>query len=93
MGGDHAIFLSSHIPMERFFDARDQKNSKTQGGKVHIRKLKKTRRKEWRKEKEETVTYLEVPLQMCSRCVGNTLGPSCDPRSGEPKCIGTSLTT
>jgi hypothetical protein len=41
---DPAIFLSSHIPMERFFDARDQKNSKTQGGKVHIRKLKKNKK-------------------------------------------------
>jgi hypothetical protein len=28
-GGDPAIFLRSHIPMERFSDARDQKNSKT----------------------------------------------------------------
>jgi hypothetical protein len=41
--------------MERFFDGKDQENLKTQGGKGEIRKIpkKKTRRKEWRKEKEE----------------------------------------
>jgi hypothetical protein len=40
--------------MERFFDGMDQENSKTQVGKGQIRKFrKKTRRKEWRKEKEE----------------------------------------
>jgi hypothetical protein len=32
-GGDLAIFLCSHVPMERFFDATDQGNSKTEGGK------------------------------------------------------------
>jgi hypothetical protein len=60
---------------------------------------KKTRRKEWRKEKEETFTYVEVPILECvgntlgPLCVRNTLRPLCDPPSGEPKCIGTSLTT
>jgi hypothetical protein len=45
--GDPAIFLCSHVPMERFFDGTDQENSKTQGGKGHSsRKIKKTRRKE-----------------------------------------------
>jgi hypothetical protein len=38
-GGDLAIFLCSHVPMERFFDAMDQENSKTQGGKGQIRKI------------------------------------------------------
>jgi hypothetical protein len=36
----------------------------------------KTRRKEWKKEKEETFTYVEVPILMCSPWVGNMLGPS-----------------
>jgi hypothetical protein len=29
-GGDPAISLRSHVPMERFFDGTDQKNSNTQ---------------------------------------------------------------
>jgi hypothetical protein len=54
--------------MRRFFDGTDQENSKTRG-KGQIRKIqkhkkerdrsgkfKKTRRKEWRKEKEEIAT-------------------------------------
>ncbi len=46
--------LCSHVPMERFFDGTDQENLKTQGEKGQIRKIQKqTRRKEWRKEKEE----------------------------------------
>jgi hypothetical protein len=36
--------------MERFFDGTDQENSK------------ETRKKEWRKEKEEIVTYNQIPL-------------------------------
>jgi hypothetical protein len=40
-GGDPAIFLCSHVPMNRFLDGMDQENSE------------KTRRKKWRKEKEE----------------------------------------
>ncbi len=27
-------------------------------------------RKEWRKEKEEIFTYVEVPILMCSRLIG-----------------------
>jgi hypothetical protein len=56
-------------------------------------KFKKTRRKEWRKEKEEIFMYVEV--LMCFPSVGNTLGvpPSCDPPSGEPTHMGTSPTT
>jgi hypothetical protein len=42
--------------LERFFDGTDQENSKTQGGKGQIRLIqKKTRRKEWRNEKEDIV--------------------------------------
>jgi len=35
-------------------------------------KFKKTRRKEWRKEKEIFFTYVEVPL-LCSPLVGDAL--------------------
>jgi len=49
-GGDPAIFLCSHVPMERFFDETDQENSKTQGRKWDRSGIKE---KEWRKEKEE----------------------------------------
>ncbi len=65
-GGDPPIFLSSHGPMERFFDGTDQENSKTQGGKGQIRKIQKKRRKEWRKEKEEIFPFVEVPILKCS---------------------------
>jgi hypothetical protein len=67
-GGDPVIFLCSHVPRRRFFDGTDQENSKTRG-KGQSRKIqkhkkerdrsgkfKKTRRKEWRKEKEEIAT-------------------------------------
>jgi hypothetical protein len=44
----------------------DQKNSKTQGGKGQIRKFQKNQEgKNWRKEKEEIFTYMEVPIVMC----------------------------
>jgi hypothetical protein len=43
-GGDPAIFLHSHVPMKRFFDGTDQENSKTQGGKGQIRKIKKNKK-------------------------------------------------
>jgi hypothetical protein len=50
--------------MESFFDGTDQENSKTQGGKGQIRKNSKERerKKEWRKEKEEIVTYNQTSL-------------------------------
>ncbi len=66
-------FLCSHVPMERFFDGTDQENSKTQGGKDRLGKFKKTRRKEWRKEKEEIVKYVEIPILVCSPLVRNAL--------------------
>jgi hypothetical protein len=58
----------------------------------------KTRRKEWRKEKEEIFfekTYVEVPILVCFPSVRNTfkLSPLCDPPSGKPTHMGTSLTT
>jgi len=36
-----AIFVRSHVPMERFFDETDQENWKTKGGKPQIRKIHK----------------------------------------------------
>jgi hypothetical protein len=40
-GGGPAIFLCSHIAMERFFDETDKENSETQGAKGQIRKIQK----------------------------------------------------
>jgi hypothetical protein len=58
-------------------------------------KFRKTRRKDWRKEKEEILTCLEVPILVCYLSMGNTfwLPPSCEPPSGEPTHMGTSPTT
>ncbi len=63
-------------------------------------KFKQTRRKEWKKEKEEIYSYLfftfvEVPILVCSPSVENALGllPLCNPPSGEPTPTGTSPTT
>jgi len=52
--------------MEIFFDGMDKENSKTRR-KGHIKKIekKKKRRKEWRKEKEEILKDMEVPILMC----------------------------
>ncbi len=68
VGGNPAIFLCSHVPMERFFDGTDQENSKTQGGKGQISKNFKTRRKEWRKEKKRFWRRY-VPILVCSPSV------------------------
>jgi hypothetical protein len=37
-------------------------------------KFNKTRRKEWRKEREEIFAYLEVPILVCCPLVGDALG-------------------
>jgi hypothetical protein len=68
------IPLYFYFPMERFFDRTDQQNSKTQGRKGQIRKIQKTRWKEWRKEKEKIFTFARVLILMCSASVGNTKG-------------------
>jgi hypothetical protein len=49
--------------------------------KYQVRKVKKPKRKESRKEKEEIVTYMEVPILVFSPLVGNAfeLPPLCDP--------------
>jgi hypothetical protein len=73
--GDPAIFLCSHVPMERFFDGTDQENSKTQGGKGHssrkIFKNKKERMKE--RKRKRFFTYMEVPILIFSPSVRNIL--------------------
>jgi hypothetical protein len=44
--------------MKRFFDGTDQENSKTQGGKREIRKIKKKTKKEGKKKKR-FLPYIE----------------------------------
>jgi hypothetical protein len=62
----------------------DQENSKTQGGKGQMRKIQKKNKKERKnagkkknlyagKKKKEILTYVEVPIVVCSPSVGNTL--------------------
>jgi hypothetical protein len=48
---DPAIFLCSHVPMERFFDGTNQENSKTQGGKGQIRKIQKNKKERMEERK------------------------------------------
>jgi hypothetical protein len=88
------IPLYFYVPMERFFDGMDHKNSKTQGGKEQVRKkiLKKKKRKEWRKEKEEIffTTYMEVPILVCSPSIRNALRAT---TLVQPSLMGTSPTT
>jgi hypothetical protein len=79
--------------MERIFDGMDQENSKHKEERDKSGKLKKTRRKEWTKEKEQNFMYLEVPILVCSPLVGDALGlpPSCNSPSGEPTLWGPPL--
>jgi hypothetical protein len=65
---------------------------------ARIRKIqKKQQGKNGGKKKKRIYffTSVEVPILMCSPTVENALGlpPSCDPPSGEPTRMGTSLTT
>jgi len=48
--GDPAIFLCSHVPMERFFDGTNQENSKTRG-KGQIRKIFKNKKERMEERK------------------------------------------
>jgi hypothetical protein len=77
------IPLYFYVPMKRFFDGTDQDNSK------------KEKRKEWRKEKEEIFTDVEVPILVCSPSARNglMLPPSCNLPLEELTRMGTSLTT
>ncbi len=75
------IPLYFYVPLKRFFDGTDQDNSKTQGGKGHQENSKKKKKKkEWRKEKEEIFTDVEVPILVCSPLARNALmlPPSCN---------------
>ncbi len=48
------MFPCSHVPMERFYDGtRSRKFENTRRKGTDQENSKKTRRKEWRKEKEE----------------------------------------
>jgi hypothetical protein len=77
------ILLYFYVPMfpwKDFLMGRIRKIQKHKEERHRSGKFKKTRRKEWRKEKEDIFRYMEVPTLMCSRSVGNTLGlpPSYD---------------
>ncbi len=92
------------FPWKRFFDGTDQENSKTllmgQIRKIQKHKeerdrsgkFEKTRRKERRKEKEEIVAYMEVPILMCSPSVEKHPHATLPP-SGECTHVGTSTIT
>ncbi len=70
-GGDPAIFLCSHVPMERFFDGMNHENSKTQGGKQRIRKFQKNQEgKNGRKKKKRFLHTWRFPYS----CVLDRLG-------------------
>jgi hypothetical protein len=45
--------LHSHVPVKRAFDGMEQENSRHKEERDRSGKFKKTRSKEWRKEKEE----------------------------------------
>ncbi len=55
-GGEPAIFLHSHVAMERCFDGTDQENSKTRGERGQIRKVQKNK-KERMEERKRTDFY------------------------------------
>jgi hypothetical protein len=60
-GGDPAIFLRSHVLMEKFYDGTDQENLKTQEGKNGGKKKKRFF--------FFLKTYLEVPILVYSPSV------------------------
>jgi hypothetical protein len=92
-GGDPAIFLCSH---GKIFLWDRSGNLKTQGGKGQIRKINKnTRRKEWRKEKEENF-YIRGGSYTCVFSIGQEHLRAIAlirPSLGEPTHMGTSPTT
>jgi hypothetical protein len=72
-----------------------QKEERDRSGKF---KKNKKERMEERKRRDFILFYfksVEVPILLCSPTVENAFGlpPSCDPPSGEPTRMGTSLTT
>jgi hypothetical protein len=95
-GGDPPIFLCSHGKIFGWDGSGKFKNTRRRKG-TDQEISKKPRRKEWRKEKEEIFTYMEVPIVVCVlhrlRTPSVWLPPLCDPSSGEPTGMGTSPTT
>jgi hypothetical protein len=70
------ISLYFYVPMfpwKDFLMGWIRKIQKHKEEKDRSGKFKKTRRKEWMKEKEEIFMYVEVPILVCSPSVGNTL--------------------
>jgi hypothetical protein len=61
------------FPWKEFLIGQKRKIQKHKEERDRSGKFKKTRRKEWRKEKEKNFTYMEVPL-LYSPMVGDALG-------------------
>jgi len=91
-GGDPAIFLCSHVPMERFFDGMNHENSKTQGGKgADQENSKKQEGKNGGKKKKRFLHTWRFPYSYVLHRLGTSSGYH--PPSGEPTRIRTSPTT
>ncbi len=87
-----SMFPCSHGTI---FDGTDQENSKTQGGRGQIRKIQENKKEiiEERKRRDLRIcggSHTHV-FAIGWGCPG--LPPLCDPPSGEPTHMGTSLTT
>jgi len=77
------------------FDEMDQENSKTQGGRGQIRKIQENK-KEIIQERKRRDLCICGGSHTCVFAIGwgcPGLPPLCDPLSGEPTHMGTSLTT
>jgi hypothetical protein len=86
------ILLYFYVPMfpwKDFLMGRIKKIKKHKEERDRSGRFKKTRRKEWRREKQYIFSYMEVPILMCSRSVPLW----CDLPSGESAYMGTSPTT
>jgi hypothetical protein len=90
--GDPLYF---YFPMERFFDGTDQENSKPQGRKAQIRKMKKNKM-ERMEERKRRDFYIHGGSHTHLFCIGwqhQRLPPLCNRPSGEPTHMGTSPTS
>jgi hypothetical protein len=65
------------FPWKDFLTGQIRKIQKHKEERDRSGKFNKTRRKEWRKEREEIFAYLDVPILMCSPLVGDTLVGPC----------------
>ncbi len=79
-GGDPAIFLYFHVPIE-----------KKLMGKI-TKKITKNKKKRMEERKRRDFYIRGGSILMCYPSVGNIAGllPSCDPPSGEPTRVETS---